>query len=173
MPFAKEDVEERTESIAVGVSAEDIDSVLIATRFGLVEDEFEEQEDGEVDAPTAFHLRFNAPSDDAIEVDKKASELINTATRIQVKVNYGVRYRYSSNTFGYHLKSDKSLSDSEAGIGLRMFNADSINAINKLCPWIPSPTCDRTEKYARILRSSKMGLQNAHNDCMIPKVPHG
>ena len=44
----------------------------------------EAEESSDIDGPTAFHLRFNAPSDDAIEVDKKANDLLRATSDIQV-----------------------------------------------------------------------------------------
>ncbi len=88
----------------------------------------EEEGDTDVDAATAFHLRFNAPSEEALRVGRLATELLGAASDIQDK---------------------KDLSSSQAGIGLRMFNADSSKSIKELCPWIPGPACGRRDMFRR------------------------
>lgn len=97
-------------------------------------DQFEGEEsqstdDGDInenDDPTEFHLRFNAPTDDALDVDQKANTFLRTTDTIQ---------------------SEKNLTPEQAGIGLRMFGADTSSAIDDICPWTPSPICDPTANY--------------------------
>ena len=76
--------------------------------------------------PSSFHLRFNAPLDDALAVDRRASSFLNATNAIQAQ---------------------KTLTDQQAGIGLRMFSSDTSDAINDVCPWTPAPSCDRGAKY--------------------------
>ncbi len=52
------------------------------------------------------------------------------------------------------IQSEKELTSEQAGIGLRMFNADSSKSIKQLCPWIPGPTCDRRDMFRRYVRES-------------------
>ncbi len=76
--------------------------------------------------PESLHLRFNIPVGNSLSIDRTANDLQKTAEGI---------------------KEQKKLSDKEAGIGLRMFDSDSSQSINRLCPWTKLTRCVRNAKY--------------------------
>ena len=88
------------------------------------------QDDGaELDEAESFHLQFNRPISDSLFIDQRAKDLLTTTSGLQ---------------------ADNSLSSAEAGIGLRMFDSDSSQAIDDICPWTPAPRCESSVKYRTI-----------------------
>ena len=77
---------------------------------------------------TVFHIFFSLRPQEALATSSVASELLSAASDLQ---------------------SEKDLDQAQAGIGLRMFNADSSSSIKELCPWIPGPSCGRKDLFRR------------------------
>ncbi len=127
------------------VSVADVEKFIIGSRFGPVtspvvndandqvvfggdNDVNDEDQDDLADLePLNFHLKFNAPSEAAKNVDESAKNLLQAAENIQ---------------------NENSLSAQQAGIGLRMFNSVNSKSIREMCPWNnPVPKCDGSQKY--------------------------
>ena len=107
---------------ATSVSVDDV-SNFIGSRILLdsVGGKSPSPDDGaELDEAEAFHLQFNRPVSDSLFIDQRARDLLRTASGLQ---------------------ADNALSSAEAGIGLRMFDSDSSQAIDDICPWTPAPRC--------------------------------
>ena len=115
--------------MATAVSVDDV-SNFIGSRISL-DSVGEKSEDGaQLDEAEAFHLQFNRPISDSLFIDQRARDLLTTTSGLQ---------------------ADNSLTSAEAGIGLRMFDSDSSQAIDDICPWTPAPRCESGEtKYRTI-----------------------
>jgi len=108
------------------ISVEKVEETFRAVKFGFSEaveaEEEVEEEDLSVEETSAhdFHLAFNRPRFEVLQVDNNARTLEKVKQTLQ--------------------------DDSNIVIGTRFFNIETSERINNECSWTPAPSCDALKK---------------------------